>query len=853
LKIVPLPDSHTEIIAKRFTPGAAFDMAEAIEAAGGNEVLFAGALNSVGVVETVRVVARGNDSAVTALFEQLEVRDVVIHNHPSGALSPSDADLHLASAYGAHGHGVYIVDNHATEVYVVVEPFLQKDVTPLNVRAMHGALHPNGALAQAMPGYELRPQQEQMIDHVANAFNRDGIAVVEAPTGVGKTMAYLMPAAEWAVNNKERVVISTRTINLQEQIIQKDLPLLQRALGTKLKGCLVKGRGNYLCLRKLERAMGEAQLFDEPERKEQLQHIAEWSETTENGSLAELPFVPARGLWEEVCSEADACSFGRCPDKKRCFVGKARREAATADLLVVNHHMLFSDLAIKQETGSFSALAVLPAYKRLIFDEAHSIEDAATEYFGVSATLRGTHATLGRLHRTERGRDRGLLPLLRARLVKDCKDLNVRDFEHLQEYLDTQLLPNVGIARHETTNYFQALRSLAGNATSEIGRDVKWRLTQQVLDATAVREFHAAHAAPFVEQFQLLSDCLRAFAEKASKALDKGDEENLLAGDIAELRAYAVRIDRVGLAVSELTSPKLAENTVRWVEIDANDPQTVRTARCPLEVGPPLVECLYNQLKSVVMTSATLTVGGEFDYLNARLGLDGIERGRLDTGKLDSPFDYAEQSMLLVPTDFPEPTDRAFDAQCPEYLYQLIRASRGRAFVLFTAYGPLDRAHTAIEARLKADGITPLKQGQLPRTALIERFRADTSSVLFATDSFWEGVDVAGEALESVILVKLPFRVPSEPVLQARCEAIDAAGGNSFMDYSVPQAAIRLRQGAGRLIRRRSDRGVVVVLDKRILTKRYGKVFLNSLPGMPLHALPAAEIPAAIAKFLERE
>jgi ATP-dependent DNA helicase DinG len=848
-----LPPKPGELITHRFTSEAAQSMADAIEGAGGREVLFAGRANAAGLVESVRVLARGHESAVNALFEQLEVREIVIHNHPSGTLYPSDADLQLASVYSAHGHGVYIVDNLATLVYVVVEPFLQKDLQLLNLKSLHGALHPNGALARALPDYELRPQQQEMVEMVAGAFNRDEIAVVEAPTGVGKTMSYLMPAAEWAVSNKERVVISTRTINLQEQIMEKDLPLLQRALGTSLKACLVKGRGNYLCLRKLERALGEAQLFDEPERKEQLQHIAEWSEKTEHGSLAELPFVPARGLWDEVCSEADACSFGRCPDKKRCFVGKARREAATADLLVVNHHMLFSDLAIKQETGSFSALAVLPAYKRIIFDEAHSIEEAATEYFGVSATLRGTLATLGRIHRTERGRERGLLPLLRARLVKDCKELSVRDFEHLQEYLDTHLLPNVGIARHETTHFFQSLRALAGATVKEIGREVKWRLTQEVLETEAVRSFHATHTGPFVEQFRILSDALRAFAEKVSKALDSAPGESILAGDLAELRAYALRVERIALAVAELTSAKLQDNTVRWVEIDSNEPQTVRTARCPLEVGPPLAECLYEQLKTIIMTSATLTVGGSFGYVESRLGLDTVGGGRVAEAMLDSPFDYASQAILCVPVDFPEPTERGFDERCQAYLYDLIRASRGRAFVLYTAYGPMDRAYTALEGRLKALGITAFKQGQLPRNLLLERFRADTGSVLFATDSFWEGVDVAGEALESVILVKLPFKVPSEPVLQARCEAIDEAGGNSFMEYSVPQAAIRLRQGAGRLIRRRTDRGVIVVLDKRILTKRYGKTFLKSLPPMPLLALPAAEIPGEIARFLGGE
>jgi len=840
-----------EPITRRFSASSAEQMQAAIAEAGGREVFFAGAPNSRGIVDEVRVCARGNDSAVTALFESLRVRDVVIHNHPSGLLEPSEADLQLASMYSTHGHGVYIVDNEATRVYVVVEPFLQQDIQPLNVERVASAIEPEGQLAASIAEYEYREQQRDMTAAVADAFNHDRVTVIEAPTGVGKTLAYLLPAVEWAQQNKERVVVSTRTINLQEQIIEKDLPALQRALGTDLHACLVKGRGNYLCWRKLNRALGDETLFDTEEYKEQLQQLAAWAERSPDGSKSDLPFVPERGLWGEVCSESDSCGFARCPDKKRCFVNKARRDIARADIIVVNHHLLFSDIAIKRETGDFSALAILPAYKRLILDEGHSVEDSATEYFGVSATRLGALATLGRLHREERRRERGLLPLLKARLMRDCKDLSVSAFEQLQEALDSRVLPTVVQCRREVEQYFDAIRELAAERCHDIGREIKWRLTESVLAENTVREFHQFVAVPAVEELRNLSVLLLSLAERINRDLrDASEPDSPIAGELAELQAYGLRVERLAETLSEITSAKLRENTVRWVEFDATNDKFIRVARCPLEVGEPLAEGVYEHLRTIVLTSATLTVKQQFDYLFSRLGMDRLASERIRARMLSTPFDYPSQAVLAIPDDLPEPNDGDFAEESVRALDTLLTATGGGAFVLFTSYAALDRAHRRLTGRLHENGMVVHKQGGLPRNVLLERFRADGASVLFATDSFWEGVDVAGQALRCVILVRLPFRVPSEPVLEARSEAIEARGGNAFMDYAVPQAAIKFRQGFGRLIRRRSDRGAVVVLDRRIVTKRYGRVFLQSLPELRLIEADTETIASDIREFL---
>lgn len=827
-------------------------MVAAIEEVGGREVFFAGALNAEGVVIRVRVWARGTEGAVPAVMEGLQKGEVVIHNHPGGNIAPSDADLQLASVFGFNGHGVYIVDNAVTRVYVVVEPFLDKDRTPLDADELADFLKPGTRLARSLEHFEVRPQQVEMMRHVARAFNDNGIAVIEAPTGVGKTMAYLLPAILWSVRNKERIVVSTRTINLQEQIIEKDIPVVQRCLKQPVTAVLVKGRGNYLCRRKLERALSEASLLADEKEQSGLRAIAEWAEKTEDGSLSDLPFVPGRELWGSVCSEADTCRLSNCPNPGKCFLGKARREVAKADILVVNHHMLFSDLAIKRETGSFASSAVLPSYRRVIFDEAHNIEDSATEYFGVEVTRLGAMALIGRFVRSDRNQERGLIPFLRIKLQKERHGPTASELEGILDITDNQLLPVLAGAREALIAVFETIRSLTADRCGQVGRDIKWRLTQEMLDDKELREIHTVYVLPAAEE---VSNCARiatALAHRVRQipAPEDGSESPFLT-ELLQLEAFRDRLLRLANSLAECTNDKLEKNTVRWIEIDAKNKNIVRMVRCPLEVGEPMAEWVYSNLKSVVMTSATLSVRRNFDYLFSRIGLDRVEEPSPDPLELGSPFDFASQALLCVPTDIAAPDERIFLEESVDHIREILEITGGHAFVLFTSFFALDFAHRRLETELKARGITPLKQGSAARGHLLDRFRSDSASVLFGTDSFWEGVDVAGEALQCVILQKLPFRVPTEPVLEARAEAIDARGGNSFMDFTVPQAVIKFRQGFGRLIRRKTDRGAIVVLDKRVITKYYGKLFLDSLPGARVVSGPRQGVYTALRKFFQ--
>jgi len=821
-----------------------------IEQTGGREVFFAGTLDAEGTVAAVRACARGHEAAVPAFFEALALRDVVIHNHPGGDLSPSDADLDVAAVCGHNGHGVFIVDNAVTRVYVVVEPFLEKDTHALDPAELERALAPNSRMARLLPQFEIRPQQTVMMEVMARAFNHDGIAVVEAPTGVGKTVAYLLPAVKWALRNRERVVVSTRTINLQEQIAFKDVPLLQQCLDERFTAVLVKGRSNYVCRRKLERALSEATLFDDEATQHALKELAEWVKKTKDGSRSDLPLLPKRDLWERVCSEADTCSGSRCPSAKECFVTKARREIAKADLIISNHHILFSDIAIKKETGDFTSLAVLPAYKRVIFDEAHSIEDSATQYLGVAATRNGTLALLGRFVRKERGQERGLIPYIQVKLVKEATQAGRRDIEELEDLINNHLMPGLAASREAVIAAFGALRSLTADKCGQIGRDVKWRLTESVLADPELREVHAVYVLSAVEELRAcVGHGVRLLAMLKKVKPPAGEIESPLLTEMMQLKGYLGRLALAASVLEECTSEEVAPNTVRWIEIDSDKPAFVQIKRCPLDVGKPLAEWVYPNLKTIGMTSATLSVQQHFGFLFSRIGLDLVEPDRIEAVRVDSPFDFQTQAVLGIARDIALPNEAAFLDQCVAGIRDVMAVTRGHALILFTSFYALRHVYEKLRPELDEAGILALRQGETTRTRLLDRFRKDLTSVLFATDSFWEGIDVAGDALQCVILTKLPFRVPTEPIIQARAEAIETAGGNSFNEYTVTQAVIKFRQGFGRLIRRKTDRGAIVVLDRRIVTKYYGRAFLESLPGVGVVSGPCKLVCKKLGEF----
>jgi ATP-dependent DNA helicase DinG len=801
-----------------------------IEGSGGNEVFFLGNTDEARVVIKVVPLARGNDEAVPAITESARPGDVVIHNHPGGTLAPSSADIGIASTVGQGGVGFYIVDNAVTEVYEVVAAFAREALVPVDMDELARVFMPDGAIARKLRNYEHREQQVEMMRAASLAFNQDGIVAVEAGTGTGKTFAYLVPAISWAVTNKERVVVSTNTINLQEQLIRKDIPTLLSALNVRCKAVLVKGRGNYVCLRKLAMLESEFDLLTTPEERETLNAIIEWSRRTREGSRSDLSFVPKPEIWDKVNAESDTCARARCKRFGECFVNKARRDAASADLLIVNHHLLFADLSVRSATQSYSDMAILPGYRRIILDEAHNIEDSASSYFGARVTRIGLLRLLGRIHhRQKRRKEGGLVPALRAKLVR-----LERAHQKIDEIiLDIQddIIPLKNDVDGAVAEAFDAICAYAVSRFPEASGEVKLRIGPDFSDDAKWRE----ECLPVVER--LLSD-LKALVSRINLVLkgltvvekDMRDDVSFVDERI-ELRAVCGRLDVAAANIEDVLFGDSLDR-VRWIEANTGGrADVVRLMSVPIDVGPVLAEQVYAMFPTVILTSATLTVADRFDFVASRIGLDRVDRDRTSFLTLPSPFDFENQAIIGVPTDIPVVSDPAYRGALVRAIFRCLSISRGRGFVLFTSFHMLNSVYAELAPDLdRLLGVTALRQGDDNRTALLERFRRDISSVLFATLSFWEGVDVEGESLECVALVKLPFKVPDDPVTLARAEDIERRGGNAFVEYSVPLAVIKFKQGFGRLIRNRTDHGAVLVLDKRIVERFYGQAFLSSLP-----------------------
>ena len=813
---------------KFFTDDALLLMRHEIAEAAGNEVFFIGRTNVDGIVCEVEAIARGTRQAVPAILSRAAGGDVVIHNHPTGNLTPSAADMDIASVAGNQGIGFSIVDNGCSRCYQVVAPFTEKKGELLSLDEVGRTFSADGVLAANLKGYEQRDEQVRMAFAVCEAFNRDRVVLVEAGTGTGKSLAYLIPAILWAVRNNERVVISTNTINLQEQLIRKDLPFLARHANVEFKAALIKGRSNYACLRKLENAEAEPGLFPD-ESAAELTAIIEWSKGAQDGCRSDLTFTPHANTWEEVCCEADQCGRSRCKHFNRCFFYRARREASAARILVVNHALLLSDIVLRKETG-YDATAILPPFTRLIFDEGHHLEDVATSHLSLLISRGGILKQLQRLVPQKAARA-GLLTIISNRLARDLPESMDALYSELSGLLESHLLPKT----HDLTTLTEATMDWLALAVEHetgkaAGQEQKLRITPPVEKSVFWQECRQrlrALADAIGDYTQALRSLVRRCEDLPEKVRERLTDQLVDTAGI-ERRLQAM-VDGLLFCSAD------AEGYCRWLEVKrgARGLQA-RLCAAPLDISGQVKETILDRLKTIIVTSATLTVGAEFSYLKKRAGFGLLDKSRLDELRLASPFDYASQVFAAVPDDMPEPTAPGYRGALEERILRAVAISRGGAFILFTSYDLLNKVYSALAPDLARLGLVTLKQGETGRHALLARFRKEHDAVLFGTDSFWEGVDVKGEALRLVIIARLPFQVPTEPVQQARAEQIQAMGGDPFREFSVPQAVIKFRQGFGRLIRSRDDRGAVLILDRRVTTKGYGKIFLRSLPDTPL-------------------
>jgi ATP-dependent DNA helicase DinG len=625
-------------------------------------------------------------------------------------------------------------------------------------------LGPEGAIARNHPYYEFRPSQIRMAQAVSRAIDERHHLCVEAGTGTGKTLAYLIPSLFCG----KRVIISTGTKNLQEQLYLKDIPFLEKALGRKLSVCYMKGRSNYLCLRRLAEIEGESYLFS-PHDPQYLKTIRGWACKTETGDRAELKDIPEDiVLWRHLDAGRETCLGQKCADFEDCFVTKVRQRSLESDIVIVNHHLFFADLALRQ--GDFGS--VLPDYSVVIFDEAHEIEDVATQYFGIMVSNY-------RMEELIRDSEKALAETGSASpyLLRQLEQLPARALEFFKLFRGRE-------GKHSMQEFGSGMPIRRGPPHGDAMSDI-YRALQTTL---AVVQTGLANS-------PVKSDVLDALVRRA--------------GEIREELSLILESD--------------STERVYWYELRSRG---VFLWASPIKVSSILAEKLFAEIDSIVLTSATLSTDGNFQFIRSRLGLENA-----DELILGSHFDFEKQALFYVPLDIAEPRERAWVEQACVELERILAASRGRAFILFTSYNQMGLVYETLKGRLK---FPMLMQGSMSKSGLLEVFRETPNSVLFATSSFWQGVDVQGEKLSCVVIDKLPFSVPSDPVVAARIRYIDESGGNPFYEYQIPEAVILLKQGIGRLIRSKTDRGILALLDKRILTKQYGQIFLRSLPPAPL-------------------
>ena len=647
---------------------------------------------------------------------------------------------------------------------------MNKTYTGLDIRKVFA---PDGDVSRSLVNFEVRPEQIEMAGAVQQAFLKGRHLAVEAGTGVGKSFAYLIPAVDLASNGMGRILISTFTITLQEQLINKDIPFLNKCMPQEFKAVLAKGRSNYLCKRRLKFTLQRERLLID-DKDSELDKVWQWSEHTKDGSLSDLPFLPRSRTWDRVKSEHGNCRGRKCLHFRDCFYWAARRRLENADIIVANHALLFSDLVLRDQ-----GVSILPDYKFVILDEAHNTEHVAEDHFGIDISNKRVKFVLDNLYNTRT--HRGLLTHTDAKEAID-------------------LVSKIG---KESSRFFKQISRWYEQTKDE----TKGRCHKNFVDDTL-----SGH----------LKDLSRELAGLAKQKEDEDEKFEIL---------RFVDLSKALIHDLENFLSQVNEDQIYWLEIGSGRTATIRLKSAPLDVGPEIRRCLFDKYDSVVLTSATLCTGATaeksgFDFFAGRIGLDDF-----DAVKLGSPFDYQKQVKVYVEKDLPNPNQSAFVEVAAEVIKKYLAKTTGGTFVLFTSYVMLEEVAGRLSEWLDENNIKLLQQGaRVDRGMLLRQFKTKGSNVLFGTDSFWQGVDVPGQALSSVIILRLPFAAPDKPLLAGRLEQIRESGGNPFKDYQLPSAIIKFKQGFGRLIRSKTDSGIVAVLDSRIISKPYGKKFLAAIP-----------------------
>lgn len=700
-----------------------------------------------------------------------------------------------------------------------------EEFEPLSATEIQEFYSESGPLAAKLGNYEHREEQVQMALGVADAFNGSKFLMVEAGTGVGKSFAYLYPALLWASRNREKIVISTNTKSLQEQLFFKDLPLLEEVVDLPFRAVLLKGRNNYLCLYKLHLVISEGERQLPAVQRLKLMPLVLWADSTRSGDLNECTAVPGRDAWllSRISCEGSFCLFQSCPYYQKCFLWKIRKSAAKADLVVVNHHLFFSDLKADN--------TILLDYENVIFDEAHNLEKVAAQYLGEELSFWGVRRVLNSLYERQK-LESGLLPFLIQKVnFSPLSRTEKLIFEEKAEKAIEKTTVTLAAFEELHRSFYRLLSPAIGNA---INYSFKKRYGEKSTLVCSLKEEASQLLRELESLSSLLHTLLVSFQEYSSDALEGSFElSQLLDAKSVELKGLAATVRHLLFLEGPGSSTPADDNGfVYWAEFPPEGKELdVRLLSAPVEIGGQMQELVYGRIKTGVFTSATLAAGGDFSFMASRLGLNNLPPEKLLTLEVGSPFDYAQQAHLSVPEFLPSPKGESFQEKVSELVEDLALTCAKNCLVLFTSYSMLNSTYRRIRQPLEEAGFTVLAQGISGNAAsVLKRIKRDGVTVVLGTESLWEGVDLPGEQLELLIITKLPFAVPSEPLVEAKLERIESRGENPFSSYSVPEAALKLKQGFGRLIRSQRDRGAVVIMDKRTVSTSYGEYFLKSLP-----------------------
>ena len=739
--------------------------------------------------------------------------EVIIRTTKPNQLYPSDMELELSEELYTRRNIAYCLLSSDLDDFYFVQDIDRIFLEEIDIENYFAK---DGILAKEIKGFEYRQEQEEMAQYIQDAINEDRKIIVEAGTGTGKTLAYLIPSIKWAVTNKKKVIIATNTINLQEQLLLKDIPLAKSIIKDEFSYVLVKGRNNYVCKRLFnELVLGKSidiETFS-MEAREQIEYILKWGNKTKTGDKAELPFEVYPDVWELVQSTTELCLGKKCPYRKECFYMKTRIEKMEADILISNHHVFFADLNVRAETDFDSEYLILPRYDMVIFDEAHNVESVARSYFSVEVSKISFTRLLNRIYQKKNKKKKEKSALIRVEDTVDEK--NLEDSEQYIYLLNT-LKEEISILQNIGDEYFDEIRKIYETNTEA---PIKKSLNNFEMTKSRFLENLREKKDIFQSKLADFLNLMMSFNNVIDEEKDKNPEVINFNNHLKMFKAY---IDSF-----KFINSFEDDNYIYWLDINSKRTNVVLTAT-PLNIAQKLSTVLFDNLDRLVFASATIVVNGNFDYFKKSLGLD--EEDCIEA-IIKSPFDYDEQMSVYIPSDIQDSENiNAFVSDASKFILNILLKTNGKAFILFTSYTMLNQIYYSISKKLKDKGFEVFLHGDKPRSQIIKEFKEAENPILFGTTSFWEGVDVQGENLSNVIITKLPFLVPTDPVVSAISKKIEEDGGNSFTDFQLPEAIIKFKQGVGRLIRKKTDSGNIFILDNRILKKRYGSLFINALP-----------------------